>query len=204
MKLVSTAGAYNMTRDDLLWAARMIEGEGGDDAATLYAMAQRFLFVLRPAGHRTFTSAIRAYSQPINPRWLADGDKCAGRSTGYCDVAHTSRRAALQRAAWGELPPDKTATVLAWSRGELPNPVPGAVDFADASTSSDWLEHNPGARVLLRAGNWYLATAESANRAIVQIMPGPLSVPILGGLLLASSIAGLVVGGTYIALRWRR
>jgi hypothetical protein len=185
----------------------MIEGEGGAgleaDAATLYTIAQRFLFVFRPQGlASTYTDAARLYSQPVNPRWLAGGDKCAGRTSGYCDLEHTSRRARIQGTPWAALPAHKTAAVLAWAAGRLPNPVPGAVDFADAATSTDWLERNPGARVLLRAGNWYMATARSADVAIVEVDPREpsLLLPLALGLGTALALGAAGLGAAY-ALR---
>jgi hypothetical protein len=118
--------SYTFTPEDLLWAAKMIEGEGGDPAAVLWTMASRFALV---HGDRfpTFASLIRAYSSPINQRF----SPCSAADV----AAHPldcSEAAQARRARFLEEPPDpaRLAFVRRWVQGEIPNPVPRAVHFA--------------------------------------------------------------------------
>lgn len=84
-----------------------------------------------------------------------------------------------------------------------------------------WLATNPAALAAARAhdftefarrynGSMYYVRryderlAEAYAVALREWISRSTSFPVLGGLLLASTVAGLVVGGTYVALRWRR
>jgi len=69
-----------LDKADIEWTARMLYGEAGGDchldgegAAVLWTMINRYamLFPL----YKSFTQFIRAYSQPINPKFLNGGSK---------------------------------------------------------------------------------------------------------------------------------
>ena len=119
--------SYQLTASDLDWLSREIANEGGNDAATLWTMAQR-LYMLR-AHFSSMTSMIRAFSQPINPRWLAGGDLCAAHPT-QCTVDEQQKRAHAQDP--NTVYPRSLAFVQSWAAGQIPNPVPRAVDFRRA------------------------------------------------------------------------
>jgi len=117
---------YTLTPSDLEWAARMIEGEGGDPGAVLWTMAQRFA-LLRGDRFPTFRSMLQAYSSPINPRY----NPCSPADV----AAHPldcSDEAQARRARRIGSPPSAEALsfVTGWARGEVPNNVPRAVHFA--------------------------------------------------------------------------
>jgi hypothetical protein len=129
--------SYQLTWDDILWAARMLPGEAGREAASahgaaiLWSQAQR----LYKLGRRwTYTSLIRAHSQPINPKWLANGQFCLpggqGHGTNLCSPAAMANRAAIQSMPWESINPDVRTHVINWARGRVNNPVPKAIDFA--------------------------------------------------------------------------
>ena len=127
MSTISTPDwSYTLTPEDLLWAAKMIEGEGGDPAAVLWTMASRFALF---HGDRfpTFASLIRRYSSPINPRFSPCSAADAAAHPLDC-----SPEAQARRARFLEEPPDpaRLAFVRRWVQGEVPNPVPRAVHFA--------------------------------------------------------------------------
>lgn len=161
--MAAIATPIRLSSEDLLWAARMLEGEGGDHAATLYTMLQRWLFVVPREAYPTFASLLRAYSQPISPAWLAEGEKCRGRTDGPCHPTLTRRRAELQRKPWSEIDPEVQRVVLDFAAGKLPNPVPGAVDFASESVARSWLARVEDGYVILRRGNWYLGRRAYAH-----------------------------------------
>ena len=136
---------YAFSDDDVLWAMRMVVGEGaGDWKEVLWCMAQRFAFLSRYRRYRerypTFTSLILAYSQPINPRWRRYGQFCRRHGKGFgkgaCAECRLKRRDFFARAKPDELRRRGRSAaravdgVVRWARGEVPNPVPGAVHFA--------------------------------------------------------------------------
>ena len=168
---------YRLTERDILWAARMVQGEtrnragrAEDALAVLWTMTQLF----SPRGQQskygrqrfgTYADLIRAYSQPINPHWLADGSFCrpGGRAarSDACSPERTRRRTRLQRTPWNELHPGLRAVVLAWARGQTTNPVPKAVEFAAEAIAAAFIDSNPGAVRIKRAHNTFIATADS-------------------------------------------
>jgi hypothetical protein len=129
---------YRLTWDDLLWTARMLEGECGltqgagvHGAAVMWCMASR-LIVAR--GYRTYKDLILAYSQPINPKWRRDGEFCrpGGRhyGTDRCDIRALDTRDRLKDKRWEEFPDAIQENVYRWATGLVENPIPRAVHFA--------------------------------------------------------------------------
>ncbi len=122
--------------EDMKWAALMLLGEAPrnattvEGAAVLWSMASRLDF----AGDRNYQGLIQRYSQPINPRWLAEGDFCrpGGRNHGQdvCSITRTNRRAQIHATTWEDINEDIQRFVLRWARGEISNPIPRGVDFA--------------------------------------------------------------------------
>lgn len=127
-RLQSPRRDYPLSREDLEWAARMIQGEGGRStwAATLWTMAQRFMLV-SPERFPTFKSLIQAYSAPINPRYNPCSEADEARLPLECSEAAQARRAQLMS---GPAPVEALAFVERWARGEIANPVPRAAHFA--------------------------------------------------------------------------
>jgi len=163
--------SYELTDGDVLWAARMTAFEGGGDkAAVLWTMTQRFAL-----GHwPTFTALIRAYSQPINPAWSQGGPCCCGpgtcpRGRDYCGTEHCTeakfrRRALAKSISWEGLErgyPSAAAVTKAWAQAKVPNPVPRAISFADGPQTQRALRADPTKKLIKAAGNWFIATARS-------------------------------------------
>lgn len=191
---------YPITSDDVLWTARMLTREGGNHAATLWTMTQRAVQVdIAKPGSRypSFTSYVRAYSQPINPKWAEGGQFCPTPDDNWCSPARLAVRASVSSRPWSEISPEIRALVTQWAEGKLPNPVPGAVHFrADDETAAAQLR--AGTHILkLRAGNVYTAMPETqhwtADRVrIVAGRPGWLWA--LGG--------GALAGMAYLGYSW--
>lgn len=69
---------YEMTREDVLWFLRAIEGEGRPQAWVAATLINGYLFSKsnsRSGGLSTFTKFVRAYAQPINPIWYVGGEQ---------------------------------------------------------------------------------------------------------------------------------
>jgi hypothetical protein len=65
-------GRYEVTEDDILWLTRAVEKEG----AVARQVAQTLVncFCRESKKYATLTRFVRAYAQPINPRWFPEGD----------------------------------------------------------------------------------------------------------------------------------
>lgn len=129
-----------LTETDRLWAGRAVYGEtGGADrtaaAAVLWSMAQNLMLVQGASRPRfsSFTNMLRAYCQPINPMWeSASSSGCIEHPT-RCTASMLARRARIRDMSWSALPATTREAVDAFFAGALDNPVPGMVDFAEAS-----------------------------------------------------------------------
>lgn len=127
---------YQITWDDLLWAGRMVSGESGgsreDAKHVLWCMTQRLAASNNARG--SFTRLIQAYSQPINPAWLAEGEFCrvGGRNhdDDSCGSGPLARRQQIQSMTWEQISSEMQDIVVGWARQEVPNGVPKAEEFA--------------------------------------------------------------------------
>lgn len=71
------AGAlYQVTANDVLWLRRAVEAEGEPREAVAKALVNLFVLRMaaRPASPQSLEKLVRAYAQPVNPRWFVGGD----------------------------------------------------------------------------------------------------------------------------------
>jgi hypothetical protein len=202
-KIVAPGFTYQLTANDVLWAGRMADGEGDSDARkVLWTMSQRFAGLVRRG---SFASFVRAYSQPINPKWQRDGICCAQGATGCparrsrsfygeepCSESRLARRDRMSTIPWDRLPAGVRRDVLAWAKAKAPNPVPHAVDFAAPGLSSRKLARaSLGLSLVTRGRNWFLANrtsrAWSRNHVTLQLN-GRVAKAGGGGLLLLGTL----------------
>lgn len=165
--ITTTAGyRYQITPTDLLWLARSVQYEGGNELATAWTYAQR-----QADRRRTgpLYELVLGHSQPVNPIWRRTGSKCAPGAPSHGTDACSERRLAIRDEAanlpWDEVRESIRTLVTRWARGETTNPVPRATDFADAEVSTAFLARpqNAGSVVVLRDGNWYIAEPRAAR-----------------------------------------
>lgn len=152
--------SYQVTPEDILWLARAVQFEGGDHASTIWTYAQR------QAGFRrtsSLTSLLRAHSQPINPVWATAGAGKCVEHPDRCQPSSIERRRQARTTPWNSIRQEVRDKVLSWAQAQLPNPVPRAIDFADATVSRSFINRNPGTVIVKQAGNWYLAPPSSKN-----------------------------------------
>ena len=135
---------YRLTDNDLLWLARAVWGEAGErprgGAAVIWAMAQYHALVLGSGGSRpkfgSLTALLRAYCQPINPRWASTSASGCQDRPSACSAHLLERRARITNVGWGDIPSSVRGLVTQFSQGTLSNPVPGMTDWAAADWSS--------------------------------------------------------------------
>lgn len=150
---------YRVTPEDVLWMGRTAQFEGGTDpAATIWTYAQRQVLYRRTG---SLKSLIEAHSQPLNPLWATPGEaKCADYPE-RCTPTQIERRRLARTTPWSGLRSNIRDLVMRWARAELSNPVPQAVDFADQPVTESFLRRNPDAKIVKRAGNWYISYGPS-------------------------------------------
>ncbi len=71
---------YSVTADDVLWMARAVEKECRDDGDDLderrvaQTLMNCFCYEASQRNYDSLTKFVRAYAQPVNPRWFPEGD----------------------------------------------------------------------------------------------------------------------------------
>jgi len=200
---------YTFTPEDRLWTARMLAGEGPvqDAPAVLWTMAQLF----SPAGQaakysgphhfRSWKALIQAYSQPINPIWRRDGSKCRpGGSHETAEACAPSRLAMRDRYAtlpYTSVDPAKRQVLERWLAGQVPNPVPGAYEFAHSSVLTPERIARFGLVARSSTGNIFLGS----NARLPPVLVGPGgAAPLVGGLALVVGAGALA----WFGARWAR
>ena len=145
-------------------------GNENDMAAVLWCMSSLFV----PAGQNakyglyfnTFTSLLKAYSQPINPIWRRDGTRCRpggpNHTRNNCSENRLRRRDRISTIEWHQIPENVRIITLAWAYGLLENPVPRAIEFADHNVSSSFLRASPGSECPddYKIRNWFIKTGQ--------------------------------------------
>lgn len=161
--------AYTLTEEDFLWIGRAAAGEGGDPRKTIWAWFSRFIGLrvwrerLRERGLAYW---IQAHSQPVNPRWLADGEFCrpGGRNEGSLDcrgelLARRTRYRALHPS---QFPLNVLTALAALRAGTLHNPIERATDFAVCSRVHEQIANGSTFRIVYERGTeCYVSLPES-------------------------------------------
>ena len=129
---------YRASTDDRLWMLRAVAGEGGEHRRVASVLVQRFRFLdeTRPGLFPTLERLVRAYSQPVNPRWARGGDlwrKANAKGWPEGSEAAADRRARVSRMT--QFGPETRAAVdyalgVLEEGGELEGVPPEAVHFA--------------------------------------------------------------------------
>jgi hypothetical protein len=138
---------YALDETDKLWLGRALYGEGWgtaeERAAICWALMYRFM--LRPGDKSTtsFTSLIRGFSQPVNPKWYEGGEICRNPSpkqASGCTAAKYERRRKIAAMSWEELPHEIRSDVEAFANGQLfpPEVISTSSSFPHIS---DWASY---------------------------------------------------------------
>lgn len=135
---------------DQLWLLRAVEAEGAPREMVAQALVNRWAYLVDHgyAQHfPTLASLVRAYAQPVNPRWYPGGDLHTGALERGQDTearARTRRDVHSTRSAFAA---STRAAVRRAMLGQLTLP-PGVVHYSVPRDSDDWkrLEIIPGER----------------------------------------------------------
>lgn len=143
-----------------LWLMRMCVGEGGKSCtrehavALLWTLTSRFLLhKWRDAWSDDFVTFVRAFSQPVNPRWQAGGDLANKNVT-----KKSGSPEALKRREWvcslgmDSIPSQIVTAVIDFVIGKLERPDFFATNWA-AETDNLKKSHPDGVYV---GGNWFI------------------------------------------------
>lgn len=65
---------YTVSPDDALWLARAVESEGAVQAQVAAVLVNGFTWARSRGSKMSLAAWVRAYAQPVNPRWFENGD----------------------------------------------------------------------------------------------------------------------------------
>jgi hypothetical protein len=132
-----------ITDEVALWLMRMICGEGGmicsdeKTACLIWAIINRWFLWPGAKNYKTFIAMMRAFSQPINPRWMTGGDlarKYFGRDA--ASAQRLARRAYICGLKWTDVPWKIRHAVAVFADGLLPYPTTAAA--SEKPRISNW------------------------------------------------------------------
>lgn len=111
MKYESKYRECKISDNDKIWMARMCLGEGGRNCSTakasamLWAIMNRWHLWDRAQRYPSYVELMRAFSQPINPRWRAGGDLAERwKGSRFATPARLARRAWVSSRPWDKIP----------------------------------------------------------------------------------------------------
>ena len=137
------------TAADALWLRRAVEREGEPREWIAQALVNRWALLRDQGGgqYPTLTSLVRAYAQPINPRWFPDGDLHLAQLAAHAPRGAAHRADMIARAERRErddstrkiFRPETEAAVARALRGPITLPA-GVTEYA-ADTASARSRH---------------------------------------------------------------
>lgn len=189
---------YQVTADDVLWLRRAVEAEGEPRRAVARALVN--LFVLRmqgsPSKPQSLAALVRAYAQPVNPRWFEGGDLYEAAvkraEPGKRDVMRmAARRRETLHSARTVFSEGTDRAVVEALGGMHPEDVTDYAAPGVDGTAKGYVARSPQEagknRLWTRRPGWggYVASAAASERQDGFAEWGPLAVAVAGGLLYA-------------------
>jgi hypothetical protein len=183
---------YTLSNEDYLTLLRAVEFEGEPREAVAWTLLQRFAF-LYPK-YDTLTKFIRAYAQPINPRWFPNGDlhqqqfDALVREKKLTEADEEMKRASKRRV-YAATPLEKISRTTRDIVDTLflggDSPVPGSVHYRAPTVKTTSAEEAKKARDAFAAKyqlqrvidygdptrqNWFFGQAKSINFRIQTLL----------------------------------
>lgn len=200
---------YVVTDADYLDLARALDREGPPKLGVAWTLVQRFA-MLYPL-YSSFSTFVKAYAQPINPDWFAQGKrhlKEVQRLNGDLKaVARENQQAAL-REQWSKVPLSKITTdtkqVINSIFAGTPSPIPAAthyaapitrqsVEQAEATREAFARKRNYSAIPIgnILTHNWFYGESQMRNVSVRAAYAASLAIALLA--IVVTSGAGLGV-----------
>ena len=143
--------SYNLSSEDRLDLIRAVAREGKPYDAVTWSLIQRFAWLYPRGNFPTLSSFVKAYAQPINPRWFPTGDKflayIRSLKRNYTGNELTRRlenaidkaenRLEYASAELDEISDKYINTVDSILSGNQSNPVKGAIHYIASTGGND-------------------------------------------------------------------
>lgn len=181
----SPHNTLELSDNDLLWLGRMCYGEGGIRCSTAHAAVMIFAMINRYLLHpgrqhwSTFLYMLRAFSQPINPRWMRGGDLAEkNKNKDSCSKSRLDRREYICQMPWDKIPLSIICAVEAAKNGSLDECLPELkikkTRLSNWAATSTWMKirYPHGVNI---DGNWFLEDKELSEGGVWFLKPKKLS-----------------------------
>lgn len=128
---------YSVSEQDALWLARAVEAEGPVQTQVAATLVNGFCFLRATRGYsKNLTDFVRAYAQPVNPRWYVTGDRYLASLDGKSESEKEEARRTAERrervhSTRVSFTPGTQAAVVAALNGRVIIPR-SATDYAAA------------------------------------------------------------------------
>lgn len=165
---------YALTAEDVLWLGRSLACEAGGNREAMEGIVWTYAARLVASFQsKTMVWLVQNHSQPLNPVWRRDGNRCRapdgewynrcqtttdGRRLCPCNETALARRERCQTLRWEQLAASVRETITAFVAGVLPNPVPRSVDFAAG------LRGKPGMELVREIGRTQFWSSPGSRR----------------------------------------
>jgi hypothetical protein len=170
MKLLGGSAEYIPTETDKLWLCRAVEAEGEPRARVAEVLVNGFMWARSDVGYRpSLATWIRAYSQPVNPRWFVRGDLHARKMEHATPAqqAELVRHALARESIHSSRATFSSETKAAVTHALTHAPVyPRATDFAASYTADG--------REFLKPWPWAAVTGPARNTNRLWCRPNAL------------------------------
>lgn len=190
-----------VTADDRLWLARAVAREGEPLDLVAQALVNRWAWLAdaQPGTYPRLQDLVRAYAQPVNPRWMPGGDLFERRlerlrATGQTARIDVERRRAARRVRYAQATQFSPAVLDAVRQAVMgPVTLPAGVQHYHARPGRPFPEVVRG--VPGQSNTFYRAPGDAAREALYSVVT-PARVGRVVGALVAVGIGAL--------LAWRR
>ena len=168
---------YYPTADDRLWLLRAVAAEGKPEPMVARALVNLFMLQRSKGNTQTLAKLVRAYAQPVNPRWFPDGDlHIAAKAKGQDTAERAIKRIAHSMRTLAAMPPHVVQAVNEALKSSFESDITDYAAPTLDATSKGYLPRSvatPGVnRFWTRASTWpgYMTDATGALLPLIAII----------------------------------
>lgn len=169
---------YEPTAEDRLWLLRAVQAEGAPHAEVAKALVNLFAYLRAQKSYKgTLADLVRAYAQPVNPRWMQGGDlyeaayaKAEPSARAAMKLAHDRRKKASTRTVFDKHVMVAVERALSESNAsDVTDYAAPSVDATSKGYTARGIQRAGQNRFWTRAVGWtgYLSSGSDANGGLI-------------------------------------
>lgn len=130
---------YKFTKEDILNLLRSVHKEGKQELAVAYSLVTRFA-LLYPSTFSNFSTFLKAYVQPISPKWFPNGNKFLERYGEHptpLELEKAQERIKNSKLTISQIPSYEIELIAEFLSGKTTNPVKTAVHYVTSQADNN-------------------------------------------------------------------